>query len=93
MLRSHAPAILKGWGGDIEADSIVFVRDGSPMLYTGSTQDDDELLNYLLTNKESNVRSLNDASFEVGLFVYFLLHQNIDVFNVGLHKCKIKAEL
>lgn len=36
------------------------------MLYTNKHHhDEDEMLYYLLANKESNVRSLTDANFEV----------------------------
>lgn len=66
VMRCHAPTTVAGWGGDASTDTLVFVRHGRPMLYTGSADtDEDEMLNYFLVNKESFVRSLTDENFEV----------------------------
>ncbi|KAF2366866.1 Thioredoxin domain [Trinorchestia longiramus] len=64
VIRCHAPDTLTKWGGSQEADTIIFVRHNKPMIVAASTSDEDEFLNYLLASKESNVRSLNDATFE-----------------------------
>ena len=65
VIRSHAPEVLSGMGGDTTTDSIVFVRQGKPLYYTGPLDDEDHLLSHFVYNKESNVNSLTDSTFEV----------------------------
>lgn len=65
VMRCYAPTTVAGWGGDTSTDTLVFVRIGRPMFFSGSSlTDEDEMLNYFLVNKESFVRSLTDDNFE-----------------------------
>lgn len=45
--------------------AVIFIRNGIPLLYTGPTDDDDFMLQYLVTNTESAVHPLSDVNFEV----------------------------
>ncbi|XP_018012726.1 uncharacterized protein LOC108669821 [Hyalella azteca] len=64
VVRCHAPDTQIHWGGSRDTETIIFIRNTKPMIVSSSFSDDEELLNYLLANKESNVKSLNDATFE-----------------------------
>ena len=72
VIKSYAPETLESWGGPPDKDTIMFVRHGAPMLYTGTaiSEDADEMLNYFIMNKESNLLHLDDDTFEVSIERY-----------------------
>lgn len=66
VVRTHSPALAEEYGlNDKKVGSgVVFIRKGIPLLYTGHASDDDFMLHYLITNRESKVHSLSDVNFE-----------------------------
>ena len=65
VIRSYAPTQANRFG--LSDSAIIFVRSGAPLLYAGPSDNEEFLLHYLLSNKESAVHHLNDKTFEVGL--------------------------
>ena len=63
VIKSHAPTHAKLFG--VKESSVVFIRSGIPLLYTGPKDNEEFLAHYLLSNKESSVHQLYDKTFEV----------------------------
>ncbi|KAK3863455.1 hypothetical protein Pcinc_030763 [Petrolisthes cinctipes] len=66
VVRTHSPNLALQYGlvGKSMANSIVFFRNGLPMLYTGPRDDDEIMLSFLVTNPESSLHTLTDVNFE-----------------------------
>lgn len=66
VVRTHSPELNTEYGlNEVKlSTAIVFLRSGNPLLYTGPAEDDDFMLDYLVTNIVSPIHPLGDNTFE-----------------------------
>ncbi|XP_053644397.2 uncharacterized protein [Cherax quadricarinatus] len=66
VVRSHSPSLAEQYGLSSKkmGTGVVFIRNGIPLLYSGPVDDDEFMLDYLISNPESAVHHLTDGNFE-----------------------------
>ncbi|RXG56311.1 putative pyruvate dehydrogenase E1 component subunit alpha, mitochondrial [Armadillidium vulgare] len=62
VVRSYSPSYFKEL--ELKDSTILFMREQRPLIYSGDSQNAENLLSYFLSNKISAVHNLTDDDFE-----------------------------